>query len=101
MNISINSADRQFNDRIIRKSSEDSKDVKSNIVFVGNLSGRSNPVNEKLENAKKQAFKLVSDAWDSDRDFQKKIKELKDFISEKNGGDGAVREFIEWLVEEI
>ncbi len=83
MNISINSADMQFNDRIIRKSSEDSKGGKSNIVFAGNLSGRNNPVNEKLENAKKQAFKLVSDAWDSDRDFQKKIKELKDFISEK------------------
>ncbi len=83
MNISINSADRQFNDRIIRKSSEDSKGGKSNIVFAGNLSGRNNPVNEKLENAKKQAFKLVSDAWDSDRDFQKKMKELRDFISEK------------------
>lgn len=83
MNISINSNDRQISDQVIRKSSEKSKDQKSNIVYAGNLSGRNNPVNEKLENAKKQAFKLVSDAWDSDRDFQKKMKELRDFISEK------------------
>ena len=28
-----------------------------------------------------------------------KVKDLADFVSTKNGGDGAVREFIEWLVE--
>lgn len=27
------------------------------------------------------------------------IKKLADFISTKNGGDGAVREFIDWLLE--
>lgn len=32
-------------------------------------------------------------------DAVKKVKDLADFISSKNGGDGAVREFIEWLVE--
>lgn len=32
-------------------------------------------------------------------DAVKKVKELADFISVKNGGDGAVRDFIEWLVE--
>ena len=31
-------------------------------------------------------------------DAVKKVKDLADFISSKNGGDGAVREFIEWLV---
>ena len=31
-------------------------------------------------------------------DAVKKVKEIADFISTKNGGDGAVREFIEWLV---
>ena len=31
-------------------------------------------------------------------DAVKKVKERADFISTKNGGDGAVREFIEWLV---
>lgn len=32
-------------------------------------------------------------------DAVQKVKEQADFISSKNGGDGAVREFIEWLVE--
>lgn len=32
-------------------------------------------------------------------DATKKVKEVVDFISEKDGGDGAVREFIEWLLE--
>lgn len=32
-------------------------------------------------------------------DAVKKVKELADFISVKNGGDGAVRDFIEWLVD--
>lgn len=31
-------------------------------------------------------------------DAVQSVKELADFISVKNGGDGAVREFIEWLV---
>jgi len=28
------------------------------------------------------------------------VKEIADFISERNGGDGAVREFIEWLINQ-
>ena len=31
-------------------------------------------------------------------DAAKEIKDIVDFISSKNGGDGAVREFIEWIV---
>lgn len=31
-------------------------------------------------------------------DAIKKVKEISDFVSIKNGGDGAVREFIEWVV---
>lgn len=27
------------------------------------------------------------------------VKEIADFVSLKNGGDGAVREFIEWLIK--
>lgn len=29
----------------------------------------------------------------------KEIKDISDFISSKNGGDGAVREFIEWVLK--
>ena len=29
------------------------------------------------------------------------VKEIADYISTKNGGEGAVREFIEWMVNEL
>ena len=32
-------------------------------------------------------------------DAVEKVKDIADFISSKNGGDGAVREFVEWLCE--
>lgn len=32
-------------------------------------------------------------------DAAKQVKKIADFVSTKNGGDGAVREFIEWLCE--
>lgn len=32
-------------------------------------------------------------------DAADKVKKIADFVSCKNGGDGAVRDFIEWLVE--
>lgn len=31
-------------------------------------------------------------------DAVKEVKEISDFISERNGGNGAVREFIEWIM---
>ena len=34
------------------------------------------------------------------RDAVKQVLKLADFIADHNGGDGAVRDFIEWLVEE-
>ena len=33
------------------------------------------------------------------RDAVKKVRDVSDFISNYNGGEGAVREFIEWLVD--
>lgn len=33
-------------------------------------------------------------------DAVKKVKDISDFITEHNGGDGAVRDFIEWIVAE-
>ena len=35
------------------------------------------------------------------KDAVMKVKELADFVAEHNGGDGAVRDFIEWLVEGV
>lgn len=33
-------------------------------------------------------------------DAVEKVKRISDYIASQNGGNGAVREFIEWLVEE-
>lgn len=33
------------------------------------------------------------------KDAVKKVLDIADYIAEHNGGDGAVRDFIEWLVE--
>lgn len=33
------------------------------------------------------------------KDAAKKVIEFVDFVSESNGGDGAVRDFIEWIIE--
>lgn len=30
-----------------------------------------------------------------------KVRKLADFVSKKNGGDGAVRDFIEWLIDTV
>ena len=32
-------------------------------------------------------------------DAAKEIIEISDFVSEKTGGNGAVREFIEWIIK--
>lgn len=33
------------------------------------------------------------------RDAVKKVVEIADFVAEHNGGEGAVRDFVEWIVE--
>lgn len=32
-------------------------------------------------------------------DAVKQVKQIADFVSSKNGGNGAVREFVEWILE--
>lgn len=34
-------------------------------------------------------------------DAVEQVKEVSDFIAAKNGGDGAVREFIEWIIDRL
>lgn len=48
-----------------------------------------------------QCMKTIKDAGGlvaCPADAVKEVKAVADFISKKNGGDGAVREFIDWLV---
>ena len=33
------------------------------------------------------------------KDAVKKVIELADFVANHNGGDGAVRDFIDWIIE--
>lgn len=33
------------------------------------------------------------------KDAAKKVLDIADYVATHNGGDGAVRDFIEWLVE--
>ncbi len=33
------------------------------------------------------------------RDAVRQVRELADFVAEHDGGDGAVREFVEWMME--
>ena len=34
------------------------------------------------------------------KDAVKKVRNIADYVAEHNGGDGAVRDFIEWLIKE-
>ena len=43
---------------------------------------------------------LIAERKGCPADAAEKIKEVSDFVSAKNGGDGAVREFIEWLMHD-
>lgn len=33
-------------------------------------------------------------------DAVERVKEISDFVALHNGGDGAVRDFIEWIIKE-
>ena len=45
-----------------------------------------------------EPIKLAGGLIGCPSDAVNKVKSIADFVSSKNGGDGAVREFIEWLV---
>lgn len=50
-----------------------------------------------------QCMKLIHEAGGiigCPQDAVTQVKAIADFVSEKNGGNGAVREFIEWLVND-
>lgn len=61
----------------------------SNIAYIGD------DINDlSCMQAVKQAGGLVG----CPADAVKKVNEIADFVSKNNGGNGAVREFIEWIV---
>ena len=65
---------------------------KKTSVFMGDLNIGKDPVKEKLESARKQAFRLVSDAYGADRDFDKQLGKIKDLAKEMKIEKAAAQE---------
>jgi len=64
---------------------------KKTSVFMGDLNIGKDPVKEKLESARKQAFKIVSDAYGADRDFDKQLGKIKDLAKEMKTENSRLR----------
>ncbi len=65
---------------------------KKTSVFMGDLNIGKDPVKEKLESARKQAFKIVSEAYGADRDFDKQVGKIKDLAKEMKIEKAAAQE---------
>lgn len=87
MNITINFGEQQKNTALPGKSGIPSDEKKAGelkkSLFAGNMNINNDPVSQKLEEARKKAYKIVSDAFGADKDFEKQLHELKDFAREK------------------
>lgn len=94
MSISINLNDQnKFNmPGIAVSSTEHQKEgEKKTSVFMGDLNIGKDPVKEKIESARKQAFKIVSDAYGADRDFDKQLGKIKDLAKEMKAEKAAAQ----------
>nr|MCR5338045.1 hypothetical protein [Lachnospiraceae bacterium] len=96
MNISINGIGNQNTQQQVKATvstvNAPKEEKKGMTVFAGNLNMGQDPVKEKLESARKQAFKMVSDAWNTDRDFQKRLQDLKDFVAEQRSEKASAQQ---------
>jgi hypothetical protein len=94
MGISINLNDQnQFNMPGVAVSSVAShkENEKKATVFMGDLNIGKDPVTEKIERARKQAFKIVSDAYGADRDFDQQVGKIKDLAKEMKAEKAAAQ----------
>ena len=95
MSISINLRDQnKINTPGIAVSSAASlkEGEKKTSVFMGDLNIIKDPAKEKIENARKQAFKLVSDAYGADKDFDKQLGKIKDLAKDMKAEKTAALE---------
>ena len=96
MNVSINGIGNQNTQQQVKTTvstaNAPKEEKKGKTVFAGNLNMGQDPVKEKLESARKQAFKMVSDAWNTDRDFQKRLQDLKDFVAEQRSEKASAKQ---------
>ncbi len=95
MSISINLSDQNKINTpgiAVASSVSQKEGEKKTSVFMGDLSLGKNPVKEKLDSARKQAFKLVSDAYGADRDFDKQLGKIKDLAKDMKAEKAAALE---------
>ncbi len=87
MNISINIREQQKNvtmPGITGPSSAAKKEGEQrNALFAGDMNLAQDPIRERLENARKKAYKIVSDAFGVDQDFDLQMDKVKDFAREQ------------------
>ena len=83
MNISVNNFQEQKNNVMPGFARPDALSQngagKSGNIFAGNLKLGYDPKDEVLAKARKQAYKVVSDAFEADRNVDKQLQEIKDF----------------------
>nr|MCR4937969.1 hypothetical protein [Lachnospiraceae bacterium] len=90
MNISINFQEQQKNTLIpglggvISNEREDAADnTNKKAFFVGNMNLGNDPKQERLEEARKKAYKVVSDAFGADRAFDRQLDEIRNYAETK------------------
>ena len=66
--------------------------IKDNKIKVVKTAG-------KIENLEKKIVKENGGLVGCPKDAAKNVLDIADYVATHNGGDGAVRDFIEWLVE--
>ena len=99
MTIQFNSFNNENNELIkvstgvSKKSDANGNQSGKKSVFAGNLNMPADPIAEKREKARKQAMKVVSDAWGADQAIDKNVadrmktfkeKSEEKFVAEKN-----------------
>jgi len=83
----------KLNEIIKQKSEEDVKEYNySHCAYIGD---------DILDLQCMEPIKKAGGVVACPADAVKSVKAVSDFISTKNGGDGAVREFIEWLLRNV
>ena len=90
MNISISFQEQQKNTLISGLgggSSNEREDVSNTAnkkaFFAGNMNLGNDPKQERLEEARKKAYKVVSDAFGADRDFDRQLYEIRKYAETK------------------
>ena len=90
MNISISFQEQQKNSLIpglgggISNEREDAADnINKKAFFAGNMNLGNDPKQERLEEARKKAYKVVSDAFGADRAFDRQLDEIRKYAETK------------------